>query len=205
MPVDSTFVLKRRSVLLGTERNRSSRSLPARLPEDIRRHVPLEIVRWRHPELLRSGQRPQLWGEVVRNHRWTGRAAPVDIFPDDLAIGFYLEEPSRVVLSYVCIAIGKPLLGSHTLAEEPYVRVALRLIDPDDLLSYRIQLYDEGLASMGSMPREEPVVEQNDVAGPGKPLLDHLRFVGMGQTTPYSDACLPRRSPCSPCRLNRRC
>ena len=160
--------------------------------EFIRLEVPFQIVWWSHSKLLRFRQRPELRGEIVGNDRRTCCTPPVSIFPDNLAIRFYLKKSALVVLGNERIAVRKPLLTSHGLAEKLNVCITFGFIYPDDFLGYRIHLYDERLSGMGSMPGKEAIVEEDDIACPGQPLLYHFRFVAVGHTTFVGMRALPQ-------------
>ncbi len=159
--------------------------------ELIRLEVPFQIIGWGHGKLFRFRQRPELRGEIVGNNRWPGCATPVNIFPDNLAIRFYLKKSALVVLGNERIAVRKPLLASHGLAEKLDVCITFGFIYPDDFLSYRIHLYDERLSGMGSMPGKEAIVKEDDIAGPGQPLLYHFRFVAVGHAALVGMRALP--------------
>ena len=85
--------------------------------EFIRLEVPFQIIGWGHGKLLRFRQRPELRSEIVGNNRWPGCTPSINIFPDNLAIRFYLKKSALVVLGNERIAVRKPLLASHGLAE----------------------------------------------------------------------------------------
>ena len=52
---------------------------------------------------------------------------------------------------------------------------------PDDLFGHWIELDDEALTAVGSVSGEKAVVKHDDVSCSRQPLLDHLRFVAVGQ------------------------
>ena len=97
--------------------------------------------------------------EIVGDYRWSGGTAAVDEFPDDFAVGFYLEEPTFVVFGYVGVAVGEAFLGAHGLAEKLDVGIAIGLVYPGNFLSDGIEFNDECLAGVGTVAGEEAVVE----------------------------------------------
>src|ERR1700691_523392 len=157
--------------------------------------------RWNHGffRVCRSGWRPFVRDGLGAVHPIARDALPhaghvakkvieigADIFPNDLALGRDLKEAPIVAFVDQCIAVWQASRAADEAREKGPARSpgVLAIIFPNDFLFYGIDLQNSRSARHtegdGRVPAFALIVENEEIAGAGQSIGDHVRVMLAG-------------------------